>query len=303
MENLQVDFKSFFVNSVGNGSKTLFWKEHWIGNDKLCNLFPRLFKLELDPDVSVRERMTLNAEGLFNWKWSRAIPRRAVRELEALVNILSSAKIDNGSVDKVLWSLDLNHGFSVKGLSKVIDDQLLFEFSSHQETIRNTVVPKKVELFAWRAIKKKLPIRVELDNRGIDLHSTRCPLCDDSLESVDHTLIFCSHAREIWERIFKWWNMGSFNYYTINELLVENNHSVPMSSIGNSIWLAIKWIGAYFIWKNRNNKVFRNKAWNGPVALNEIQAISYDWIANRLKGKNMDWLTWISNPAVYLNLV
>ncbi|XP_071694307.1 uncharacterized protein [Rutidosis leptorrhynchoides] len=225
MENLQVHIKDYFVKTVGNGSNTLFWKEHWIGNEKLCNLFPRLYKLESNPDVSVQDRMAANNEELYTWNWKREISGRVLSELMNLEQLLSAASLVSNLPDKVLWSLDINGGFHINRLSKEIDDQLLSEFGSQQETIRCKLVPKKVKIFVWRAAKKKLPVRVELDNRGIDLNSIRCPLCDDSLESVDHALIFCKHARDVWERIFKWWNIGSFKFFSSSELLLEDSQA------------------------------------------------------------------------------
>ncbi|XP_071699063.1 uncharacterized protein [Rutidosis leptorrhynchoides] len=304
LEDLQVGFKDSFEKSVGNGGNTLFWKELWVGNDKLCNLFPRLFKLEIYPDATVNDRMVVNGLEQLNFSWKRELSGRVLTEFEGLQQILSTAALVLNKEDQLSCPFAPQGVFSVSKLSMASDDKLLDEFSAGQKIILNKLVPKKLEIFVWRAVKKKLPVRVELDKCGIDLHSTWCPLCDDSLESVDHSLIFCKHAMEVWDRVFKWWNMGSFNNFSLSELLLEHNQSLhSISSIGRSIWLAIKWIGAYLIWKNRNNKVFCDKNWIPRVALNEIQTISFDWISNRLKGRKIDWQTWMSNPVAYLNLL
>ncbi|XP_071713734.1 uncharacterized protein [Rutidosis leptorrhynchoides] len=142
---------------------------------------------------------------------------------------------------------------------------------------------------------------MELDKRDIDLHSVLCPLCDDDLETVDHSIVFCKHAIEIWDRVYKWWNMGSFASFNIHEVLGEE--SCPGSSaFGEKIWLAVQWISAYIIWKNRNNKVFRGYCWTAPVAFNEIQIKSFEWITSKAKTKKLDWLTWISNPSSFLSV-
>ncbi|XP_071729054.1 uncharacterized protein [Rutidosis leptorrhynchoides] len=144
---------------------------------------------------------------------------------------------------------------------------------------------------------------MELDKRGLDLHGVRCPLCDDDLETVDHSLIFCKHVIDVWDRVYKWWNMDSFFNYSIIEICgtpVSNTNS--MSKFGKKIWQEVNWIGLYLIWKKQNAKVFRNKCWNTPVALNEIQAKMFEWISARAKGKSIDWLTWLSNPSIYLSL-
>ncbi|XP_071707958.1 uncharacterized protein [Rutidosis leptorrhynchoides] len=166
--------------------------------------------------------------------------------------------------------------------------------------MRNKLVPKKLEIFVWRVCKKRLPVKVELDKRGIDLHSVRCPLCDDGLETVEHSLIFCKCAMDVWDRVFRWWGLGNMTNLSITEILRGNGPSSP-SSIGRKIWQGVEWVCAYLIWKNRNEMVFRGKCWNSPVALNEIQVKSFDWISRRLKKKKLDWHSWINDPSCYLN--
>ena len=38
---------------LGNGERILFWKDKWIGDFKLCDRFPRLFRFERDKNVLV----------------------------------------------------------------------------------------------------------------------------------------------------------------------------------------------------------------------------------------------------------
>ncbi|GJS86409.1 RNA-directed DNA polymerase, eukaryota [Tanacetum coccineum] len=42
-----------------------------------------------------------------------------------------------------------------------------------------------------------VPTRVNLDKRGIDLDSVRCPLCNDDIETKDHVFALCSIAKEV----------------------------------------------------------------------------------------------------------
>ncbi|XP_071689003.1 uncharacterized protein [Rutidosis leptorrhynchoides] len=304
MEDSQVYFKDTFIKTVGDGGNTLFWKEHWIGDDKLCNLFPRLFRLDLQPDATIKDRRgDDDFESSAVWRWKREPNGRVRTELDTLLKILSTSSFNCRIKDKWNWSLATNAIFKVKTLSSIIDEQFLGSSDSAHGTIRNKLVPKKLEIFVWRALKGRLPVRVELDKRGIDLHSVRCPLCDDDLESVEHSLVSCKHASEVWDRIFRWWNMGNFNNSCLSNVLGESNNPIAGSNFGKSFWLAIRWIGAYFVWKNRNNMVFRGKCWNPPAALNEIQTVSFEWISNRTRRKKIDWHTWLSNPNVYLTQI
>ncbi|XP_071738688.1 uncharacterized protein [Rutidosis leptorrhynchoides] len=162
--------------------------------------------------------------------------------------------------------------------------------------MRNNLVPLKAEVFVWRVTRRRLPIRVELDKRGIDLNSVRCPLCDDNIESLDHVFIFCKHALDVWERVYKWWGVGSVTNLSIEEAF-RGNISGQLSSLGIKLWQSVEWTCAYLIWWNRNQKVFSNKSWEGPNALLEIQLKSYKWISKRLKRKRIDWIDWLTNPS------
>nr|GEV02715.1 RNA-directed DNA polymerase, eukaryota, reverse transcriptase zinc-binding domain protein [Tanacetum cinerariifolium] len=52
-----VDLLYHFRIHVGNGLRTSFWKEVWIGDNPLCVLFPRIYALEENKDCSVAEKL------------------------------------------------------------------------------------------------------------------------------------------------------------------------------------------------------------------------------------------------------
>ncbi|XP_071728822.1 uncharacterized protein [Rutidosis leptorrhynchoides] len=301
IDSLNVPFRGSFIKHIGNGSSTSFWDDRWLGDFKLRDKFQRLFRLARDKDAAVSERLIMQDDGLStNWDWLRSPSGRTNSELTELMELLAGFRLKNDEPDAWRWALSSNSRFNVKDLTKAIDEYVISISGIPQETMRNNFVPKKVEIFVWRALKKRLPVKIELDKRGIDLHSVRCPLCDDDLESVDHSLIFCKHSLELWNRVFGWWKLGSFSNYSVGEIL-RGNAPVSMSVVGKKIWQAIEWICGYYIWKNRNNKVFRDKTWTTPISLNEIQIKSFEWISQRSKGRKLDWLTWLRDPNVYLH--
>ncbi|XP_071704877.1 uncharacterized protein [Rutidosis leptorrhynchoides] len=126
-------------------------------------------------------------------------------------------------------------------------------------------------------------IRIELDKRGVDLHSVRCPLCDNDPESVEHALFHCKFAKELWDRLYKWWKLSYSSCYNLSNAFKENCPS-SLSLMGKNIWQALEWTCGYLLWKNGNNRVFNGLSWSVPVALNEVQILSFEWIARRLKG-------------------
>ncbi|XP_071696191.1 uncharacterized protein [Rutidosis leptorrhynchoides] len=235
----QVQFKNSFIKSVGDGNSTSFWCDRWLGNEKLCNLFPRLFNLERVKDVSIKDRVVVSDSiASAVWCWRREPSGRASRELDSLTNLLVTFSFNCRIPDSWHWSMASDGVFRVKILASEIDGKMLTSCGSNQSTLRNNLAPKKIEIFVWRALRKRLPVLMELDKRGIDLHSVRCPLCDNDVESVDNTLIFCKSSLDVWDRISHWWNMGNFSNFSIKEIcsIPESNSMSPLEgNYGNRL--------------------------------------------------------------------
>ncbi|XP_071699348.1 uncharacterized protein [Rutidosis leptorrhynchoides] len=246
-DSMDISFSASMCKTVQDGSSTAFWTELWLGYSNLCQKFPRLFKLE-----------SSSGSATATFDWVRVPNGRTKTELDSLVDLLAGYTSDSNNTDVWRWTLASNGRFTVKKLSVLIDEHILGSHFSSQETLRNNLVPKKLEIFAWRVRKKRIPVRTELDKRGIHLHSVRCPLCDDDVESVDHSLIFCTHAIEVWNRVFGWWGIGNFTNFSIDEIL-SGKASGHMSSLGAKVWQAIGCVSVYFFLEKSQQQGFSRK--------------------------------------------
>ncbi|XP_071727171.1 uncharacterized protein [Rutidosis leptorrhynchoides] len=299
IDEIGLSFRNSFVKELGDGGSTSFWNDTWNGNEALKLKFKRLSRLETDINASVKDRVIWDgSKGVGNWSWAREPSGRATGELQGLSEMLFGAVLNPEKKDSWRWTPSSNGTFTTKVLTDLINSRLLPSIDLYCETLRNKLVPKKVEVFVWRARKLRLPVLVELDKRGVDLHSVRCPLCDDDIESVNHSLISCRHASEVWCKVFDWWGRGGVPFVNIGDLFLDSGQT--NSFVGKSIWQAVVWTCSYLIWKNRNQKVFSNKSWNVPMAINEIQVKSFEWIAKRCKNKIIDWHNWLHNPQTFI---
>ena len=68
-------------------------------------------------------------------------------------------------------------------------------------------IPSKVNVFLWRVKLNKLPSRVNLDRRGIEVDSTLCPSCLEDIETVNHSFFNCGMAKDLWALLAKWWEL------------------------------------------------------------------------------------------------
>lgn len=140
-----------------------------------------------------------------------------IEQLSELMKLLSHMELTNDQ-DKWVCLLDNSRIFSVKSMRKFIEKKTL---PSDSDPIRwNSMLPKKVNISSWRLRLNRLPTRVNLDKRGIDLHSTRCPVCDDDQESQTHLFIECKVARELWKGIDKWWKSNLQTCTDVHSLML-----------------------------------------------------------------------------------
>ncbi|XP_071685671.1 uncharacterized protein [Rutidosis leptorrhynchoides] len=297
IEDLGVNFTNSFSRLIGDGSSTQFWEEPWLITAPLKDTFKRLYHLEAVRNAWVRDRIAwsnLSVESC--WNWLREPTGRALNELNQLLNLLNSYVKSGRDTDTWVWNLSSSGLFTTKRLATLIDEKIIGGYASaNDETLKNNLVPLKVELFIWRMLKRRIPVRAELDKRGIDLDSVLCPLCDNDVESIEHLMVFCQQSMDIWERVYKWWGLGPVTNLSINEAF-RGNCNRSSSPLGSKIWQALEWTCAYLIWRNRNQMVFSKKSWNSPTALMEIQLKSFEWISTRIKGRKLEWLTWLSDP-------
>ncbi|XP_071731446.1 uncharacterized protein [Rutidosis leptorrhynchoides] len=186
------------------------------------------------------------------------------------------------------WSWSNDGLFTVIRLTDILVRTYLVNQTSATMTLRNIFVPLKVELFIWRARLKRLPTMVELDKRGMDLGTVRCPVCDNGLETVEHSIILCNFALDIWKRVFDWWNLGPYTNMSINESFMGDGHSFT-SVMGKQLWQATEWVTGYMIWKSINATVFSKAKSTSAMVFKEVQIKSFEWFSDRIKGISIEW--------------
>ncbi|GJZ11749.1 RNA-directed DNA polymerase, eukaryota [Tanacetum coccineum] len=119
--------------------------------------------------------------------------------------------------DRWFWSLVGTGEFSVKSVRNLVDDTLLHLDSSPTRWIK--MIPIKVNVFVWRVRMDKLPTRLNLSLRGVDIPSILCPVCDVVVESTSHILFSCPLARDVLCKVMTWWDLDTPNILSYEEWL------------------------------------------------------------------------------------
>ncbi|GKA82972.1 RNA-directed DNA polymerase, eukaryota [Tanacetum coccineum] len=133
---------------VGNGIRTSFWNDLWIGESILKLSFPRLYALEDNKDSSVADKINDSITSSF---------RRFVR----------------GGVE----SFQLDH------LNSCWKPFFLPKGDKPTRWVKS--VPIKVNVFAWKLFLDRLPTRFNLAHRNVYVPSLDCPLYYQLVESYE----------------------------------------------------------------------------------------------------------------------
>ncbi|XP_071695125.1 uncharacterized protein [Rutidosis leptorrhynchoides] len=286
IRELGCNISNEFVKYVGQGNDTSFWNEPWCGDSSFRILFPRLYRLEQNKHAFVTDRIKwIDGSAIFCWKWTQEPKWRTNSELACLTTLISNFVPPGLSSDKWIWKLGNNGIFSSRSLNSTIDKLSVAARVPFKPTSLNNLIPQKIGIFIWRASKNKLPVRTELDKRGIDLHSTRCPVCDEDIKTLQHSLISCKIATEVWDSIRIWWKLDLLHINNISDIEKASNPALKQSMLA-SFWQAVVWVTSYYLWKNRNAHVFRNNPLCPPKIVADIQSKSFEWL--NCRGKNFD---------------
>ncbi|GKE23492.1 RNA-directed DNA polymerase, eukaryota [Tanacetum coccineum] len=186
-----------------NGRNIKFWTDNWLEGITLQYRFPRLYAFETFKNCTCAERY-LN--GVWNWQWCRN-PRNGIEssQLSALMDALTNVSF-NDEVDKWIWNVDNSHVFSVSNAQYLIDNANLTP--GNRPTKWSKYVPIKINIFAFRLLLNRLPMKINLSDRDIDVPNILCSTCNQAQEDVSHIFIHCEVAYQVWAKIAQWTNLS-----------------------------------------------------------------------------------------------
>nr|GEY33881.1 RNA-directed DNA polymerase, eukaryota [Tanacetum cinerariifolium] len=127
-------------------------------------------------------------------KKQQTSPRGGVEEeqLHQLVELVGSISLSISN-DRWAWLLGSYGEFSVHSARTYIDEIILPTVGDSTRWVK--VVSIKINILAWKVYLDKLPTRLNLSLRGIDIPSIICLNCGLAGESCSHLFFSCNLAR------------------------------------------------------------------------------------------------------------
>ncbi|GKD02120.1 RNA-directed DNA polymerase, eukaryota, reverse transcriptase zinc-binding domain protein [Tanacetum coccineum] len=304
VNDLVSSFKNSFVIKVLNGQDTQFWLDPWCNDGvRLSDAFLRLFAHEQYKGCKVADRWHLinNLWG-GNWSWRLPPRRRANDDLSAMINFIDNLVLSLNGPDRWEWDCNNSGLFRTKTLCKNIQVALLNHASMSNPHKWNSWIPRKVNIFVWRAACDRLPTRINLLLRGVTLPSSSCPICNLDKETIDHCIVHCSRISQLWRKVWAWWNLDPsliFPSFSIGDWASGNIASLGCPRI-KKIMHGVFCCAIWCIWKWRNKIVNAEQSEVARIMDEDlfpaIQRISKTWISARCKERDTNWSCWTQRP-------
>jgi hypothetical protein len=274
---------------VGDGKLTKFWTDIWLGDQPFCDVFSRLYNISIQKNASVFELGNWNS-GQWRWdlRWRRVFfewEEDLLRQLEQIIMGFTPSV----STDAWNWRANGEDGFTVKScydllytsLGPARGSDLLFDFVF--SNVWKCAAPSKICAFSWQLLLDRIQTKDNLWRRRM-INEQQCMFCVGNIETSVHLFLHCAVAAKVWYGVMKW--LGLF-------LTIPPNLSISLAIFAGCardkatkevlilIWNAFVWV----IWRNRNNRVFNNKAADYTEMVDQVQLLSWKWYISR-KAKN-----------------
>ena len=261
---------------VGNGEEILFWTDRWLDGHTLSEIAPNLFR---NVPKRIAKSRTV-AQALHNRSWVQDI--KGPRTVEVLLEYFRIWDMVDGFVlqpespDQYRWKFTQDGTYSSKSAYAAFFEGSI-KFGPWRR-IWKTWAPPRCKFFIWLVVHNRVWTADRLAKRNLP-HPESCPLCDQVDETINHLLVGCVFARQVWTLVLE----------QIGLLLVAPQHNVSRFSRWwkrsiaavpkeirkglNSLIILVAWE----IWKHRNSCVFDNKRPNIQEVFRAISSEGELW--------------------------
>lgn len=257
-------FFRFCSKKVGNGKKTLFWEDSWIGSKPLSEQFPELYDLTFSKNITL-DKVKNTGWGCF--KFRRLLHGNKLKIWNNIKQVCDNLHLDVNKEDTLWWNLTKHGNFTVKSFYKALSLQ---NFVFPYKKLWQIKVPLKVRIFIWLVIKNKILTKDNLYKKGWRKGDIKCQFCDN-IETVQHLFFECPLAKFLWNIV-----SCSLNLKPVSN--IQDLFGVWLLSYGKGMkTLMVVGVAAIFwaIWKVRNTACFENKLPNDPI---DVVFLTCHWI-------------------------
>ena len=172
-------------------------------------------------------------------------------------------RIHPHSRDDWVWKLDSSGQYSAKSAYHALRGHITEgEEVADFEELWKLRIPSKAGVFVWRLLRDRLPTKVNLRKRHVEINDLQCPFCRRMEEDATHLFFHCSKITPLWWEALSWVRILS-----VFQQLPRQHFSQHMADKVEGIrgnrwrawWVAFTWT----VWQLRNKILFSNGTYNG----------------------------------------
>ena len=133
---------------VGDGARTRFWEDIWLKDKTLANIFPDLYLISQNQQITV---LKVSQIGINNLSFRRRLLGSKGASWIELKNLWGEVILSVDDDDKLIWTLTPSVVFSVKSFYKAMQScgKVPYNF------LWRVKIPLRVKTFMWMVLKKK----------------------------------------------------------------------------------------------------------------------------------------------------
>ena len=262
---------------VGGGGSTYFWLDNWVGGVPLSVRFPCLFALAENKEVTVREMSRRGwMDGGDAWTWRRRLLAWEEELVMECSGLWSPIVLQDYVLDRWRWILDPINGYSVKGTYEF----LTLSDTSRERGIYDAAwlkhVPLRVSIFVWRLLRNRLPTKDNLVRRRVLHHDDiYCIGSCGVQESTCHLFFRCTIFGGVWHMVYQWLDISFIPPNSVFDHLHQFGHMAGLPRYTHSFFRVIWHACVWSVWKERNNKIFKDKAEDLAQLLGKVKFMSF----------------------------
>jgi hypothetical protein len=214
-------------------------------------------------------------------------------------NLLNNVILQETLQDHWRWLLDPIHGYSVSGTYRFLtslEDPVAVDSN---KDVWHKLVPTKVSLFAWRLLKDRIPTRSNLARRHVlQPNDTLCVGGCGYIETAEHLVLGCELFGSVWYLLCNWLGLSYVSPGSVSEHYFQFIHLAGLPRSSHSylkvIWLACVWA----IWKERNNRIFKNAVIDPYNIVEKVKLNSFLWLSSNFVPITFGFYDWWRHPLL-----